>query len=125
MSTKKRKPAPKFQLQFDHARIPELARQYLAQRYQGGTNADADRAMENAGERIVSGLQSATNTELRQQADLIYDWKSPRRKDLFLKNSDQAVADALREAASAKSVRKALAALTELDGVGVKMASAV
>jgi hypothetical protein len=43
-----RRAIPKFQLQYDSAPIPELAAAYLASLYRGGTNAEADRAMEDA-----------------------------------------------------------------------------
>lgn len=114
-----RSPISKFQPQYDPTRIHELAAEDLASPYRGGTYASADQAMENAGNRIVNGIST------RLDANVIYEWKSPRRMDVFGKNSDADVAQALQDAINPRSVRKAVAALTRLEGVGVKMASAI
>lgn len=109
----------KFQLRYSPADIPRFAAEYLAEVTQGRTGAQWDQEMENAGKNIVNG--SGT----RNDANTIYRWKSRRRMDLFRRNSDAEVAQALKDAIGARSVRKALDALTQLEGVGVKMASAI
>jgi hypothetical protein len=44
-----------FRLQYDPGLIPELAEKYLRTPYKGGTTADADRRMEEAGRRFANG----------------------------------------------------------------------
>ena len=108
-----------FKPQYKPAGIQKLITQYLKTPNQSGTAADKERKMEEAGSRIVNSTMS------RQDADIIYKWKSPRRMDLFSMNKDGDVLQALREAIAAKSPREAIESLTRLQGVGVKMASAI
>lgn len=109
----------KFELQYAPADIQKLIAQYLDTPNQSGTAADKERKMEDAGRRIVQSTGS------RQDADIIYKWKSPRRMDLFSKNTDGEVSQALTDAIAAKTPREAVESLTRLKGVGVKMASAI
>ena len=102
-----------FLLQYDPADIPKLAAEYMA------TFAEADREMETAGRRIASGDFSRTNLEV------IYRWKSARRIGLLANNTDSTIAQALQRATSARDVREAVLLLMRLEGVGVKMASAI
>jgi hypothetical protein len=111
--TRSRKEPPNFQLQYDPADIPKLAAKYMA------TWAKADGEMEAAGRRIASGELTRTNLEV------IYRWKSARRIGLLANNTDATIAQALKRAISAKEVREAVRSLTCLEGVGVKMASAI
>jgi hypothetical protein len=104
------------QPQYDLSRIPELAAKYLM------TLADADRLMEEAGSCLVNGPHDLSDLET------IVRWKSPRRMDRFRLNSPDEVKTAIRnaiDATHAGDVRCAIKALTRLDGVGVKMASAI
>jgi hypothetical protein len=111
-----------FQPQYDLSRIRGLAAKYLTTPYKGGTAADADRKMEEAGRRLVSGPFNLADVET------VVEWKSPRRMDRFKLNSAEQVEAAVRraiEATDAGDVRRAVSALTKLAGVKVKMASAI
>jgi hypothetical protein len=95
---------------------------YLTSPYRGGTLADADRKMEEAGERLVRGPFNLMDVET------IVEWKSARRMDRFRLNSPEEVEVSITqaiEATSAANVRGAVSALTKLAGVKVKMASAI
>jgi hypothetical protein len=108
-----KKGTPNFQLQYDPANIPKLAAEYMA-------NPRAnDQVMEDAGRRIASGDFSRPNLEV------IYRWKSPRRIRLLGQNTDAEIEQALKQAIGAADAKEAVDALTTLDGVGVKMASAI
>lgn len=111
-----------FRLQYNPALIPKLAAKYMATPYKGGIAADADREMEEAGERLVNDPSDL------EAVKAIVKWKSPRRMDRFRLNSAEQVEAAIREAIEATAagdVRRAVKALTRLAGVGVKMASAI
>jgi hypothetical protein len=108
-----------FKVQYNPADIQKLITQYLNTPNQNGTAADKERNMEAAGRRIVQSTMS------RQDADIIYKWKSARRMDLFSNNTDGEVLQALRDAIAAKTPREAIESLTRLQGVGIKMASAI
>ena len=112
----------KFHLQYDSTEIANLAAQYMATPYKGGTGADADREMEEAGSRVL------TSSFARSDVNTVYKWKSPRRMDRFKLNSDCEMQQALRlaiDATHAGNVVAAVTALLSLKGVGVKMASAI
>jgi hypothetical protein len=114
-----RKRPSEFQLQYDPTDIPKLAAEYMASSIRGMTRAEDDQEMEEAGSRIVSGDLSLQNLRV------IYRWKSHRRIGLLDKNTDAAIGQALKQAVCAKTIREAVDSLTCLDGVGVKMASAI
>lgn len=116
---RRRSPHQNFQLQYDHVDIPQFAAEYLATRYKGGTAADEDRKMEEAGRSIVGGEVTRRNVEK------IYKWKSHRRMDLFVQNTDEEIEQAVIGAINAKTPKEAIESLTRLEGVGVKMASAI
>jgi hypothetical protein len=107
------------QLQYDHADILKLSAEYLATLYKGRTAADWDQEMEDAGRRIVNSAATRKNIEQ------VYRWKSHRRMDLFVQNADEQIAEAVTGAIAAKTPREAVESLTRLEGVGVKMASAI
>lgn len=104
---------PNFQLQYDPADIPKLAKSYMA------VSAAADAQMEDAGKRIVNGDFSSSNLKK------ICEWKSRRRIRLLDNNTDEVIEQALKAAVNPKDVRDAVNSLTQLEGVGVKMASAI
>jgi len=106
-------------LQYDNSDIPKLSAEYLATLYKGRTAAEWDRDMEEAGRRIVNGAPTRKNVKE------VYRWKSHRRMDLFVQNTDEEIAQAVTGAIAAKTPRKAVESLTRLKGVGVKMASAI
>jgi len=107
------------QLQYDPADIPKLSAEYLATLYKGRTAAAFDRDMEDAGRRIVNGAPTPKNVEE------VYRWKSHRRMDLFVQNTEEEIAEAVTGAIAAKTPREAVESLARLKGVGVKMASAI
>jgi hypothetical protein len=102
-----------FILQYDPAEILKLAAEYMV------TFAGDDREMEQAGKRIAGGQFSRANLET------VCRWKSPRRLDLLVKNTDAEIEQALKLALNAADVKSAVNALLPLPGVGVKMASAI
>ncbi len=104
---------PTFQLQYDPADIPKLARKYMA------VSAEDDGKMEDAGRRIARGDFSRSNLEV------ICGWKSRRRVRLLKDNTDAEIKEALKSAVNATDVKSAVLSLTTLAGVGVKMASAI
>jgi len=108
-----------FKVQYTPADTGALVNKYLDTPNKSGKAADKERQMEDAGRCIVQSTGS------RQDADIIYRWKSPRRMDLFRKNTDGEVSQALTDAIAAKTPREAIESLTRLQGVGVKMASAI
>jgi len=111
---------PDFRLQYGRADIPKLSAQYLATVSKGRTAAEWDREMEEAGGRIVNGEVARKNVET------VYRWKSHRRMDLFVQNTDEEIAEELTNAIAAKTnPREAVESLTRLKGVGVKIASAI
>jgi hypothetical protein len=76
--------------------------------------------MQEAGRRIVNGEVARENVEA------VYRWKSHRRMDLFVQNTDEEIAEAVTSAIAAKTTpREAVESLTRLKGVGVKIASAI
>jgi len=117
----RRKKLTKFQLRYDPADIPKLAAEYMATPYEGGTAADKERKMEDAGQRIAGGDFSRRNLEI------VCEWKSKRRIGLLTENTDAEIKQALKRAraTSAADVKGAVSSLTGLAGVGVKMASAI
>ena len=108
-----------FQLQYDYADIAKLSAEYLTTLYKGRRAADWDREMEEAGRRMVNGEVT------RDNAETVYKWKSPRRMDLFVQNTNEEIAEALTRAIAAENPTDAVESLTTLEGVGVKMASAI
>jgi len=103
-----------FALQYDSSMVKPLAAEYKRD------DPDAsDEAMEAAGKRIAEGNFSIDNLEI------IYDWKSPRRRALLRLNSSERIERALKNALRAQDVGQAVCALTQLKGIGVKMASAI
>ena len=106
-------PSPEFRLQYDPVLIPELATEYMR------SGAEQDREAEAAGARILAGERT------RQNLEIICRWKSKRRFKLLGLNSDDEIASALHQAIQVDSIGEATSALTELHGVGVKMASAI
>jgi hypothetical protein len=119
LARRPRRPTPKFQLSYDPSDITRFAADYMASPYKDRTAADEDREMEEAGSRIVNGAFSSRDVQT------IYRWKSARRMDLFAKNTDAQIEQAVLNAIAAKTPGEAIAALTCLSGVGVKMASAI
>jgi hypothetical protein len=113
-------PSPNFQLQYDRGDIPKLSAEYSATGSKGRTAAEWDREMEEAGRRIVNGEVARKNVET------VYRWKSHRRMDLFVQNTDEEIAEAVTNAITAKTTpSEAVESLTRLRGVGVKIASAI
>jgi hypothetical protein len=108
-----RKARPSFQLQYDPAEIRILEAEYLE------TSKEDDQEMEDAGKRIASGDYRRENLEA------ICRWKSVRRIGLLSYNTDSEIELALKRAIGAADVKEAVDSLTPLDGVGVKMASAI
>ena len=108
-----------FRLQYDPADIRTLAGEYMETPYKGRTAADEDREMEAAGRRITNGETT------RENAEKVYRWKSARRMDLFVQNTDGKIEQALTSAIAARTAREAIECLTRLKGVGIKMASAI
>jgi hypothetical protein len=100
-----------FRLQFEPARIKELAASY---QYGDDTEPLA------AGRRIASGDFSRGNVEV------IFRWKTRGRGVSRLQgNPDLEISDALRLAGSAKTERAAVAVLCGLGGVDIPVASAI
>ncbi len=104
---------PDFQLQYNAADIPRLAAEYMR------TQAERDQEMEDAGRRISNGPVR------RRDLETIYRWKSARRIALFRKNTDAQIELAPKEAINGADIKQAVCSLVRLDGVGVKMASAI
>jgi hypothetical protein len=104
---------PHFQLQYNPADIPSLAAEYMR------TQRERDQEMEDAGRRIANGPVR------RSDLETIYRWKSARRIALFRKNTDLQIELALEEAIKRADIKQAICSLARLDGVGVKMASAI
>ena len=103
---------PNFNLQYPSADIQKLAKEYV---YKDGD----DKGMLDAGKRIRKEDYSLENLEV------IYRWKSQRKIGLFRKNSPEEIKQALKRASEAKDVKEAVDSLTQLDGVAVRMASAI
>ena len=100
-----------FELQFDPADIPALARRY-------GPKRD-DKALA-AGSRIRGGEYT------REHLLEIFEWKTNGRgRSRLLLNCDNEIEDALRLAVRAKTERAAIAVLVGLHGVLVPVASAI
>jgi hypothetical protein len=100
-----------FDLQFDAACIPALARLY---------RPEQDDAALAAGARIRDGKGK------RAELSAIFEWKTKGRgRSRLSANTDEEVADALSLAAAAKTTRSALAVLRGLRGVDVPVASAI
>jgi hypothetical protein len=103
--------ASEFKLQFDPAKIGQLAQRY-------DYKSDDDPLA--AGARIASGDYGRSNIET------IFEWKTNGSgRSRLSKNSDEEIADALRLAAHAKTERAAIAVLVGLHGVHVPVASAI
>ncbi|MFZ0732201.1 MAG: hypothetical protein WAM79_07750 [Candidatus Sulfotelmatobacter sp.] len=111
-----------FDIQYEAADIPGLAATYLATPYKNWTAADEDRLAEEAGWRLVNAPFNLADVET------IVLWKSHRRMDLFDRNRSSDVEAAIDDAIAAThagDVQRAVKALTNLAGVGVKLASAI
>jgi hypothetical protein len=111
-----------FEIKYDPADIPALAARYLATPYKNWTAADEDRLAEEAGWRLVNAPFNLADVKT------IVLWKSHRRMDLFDQNDSADVESAIIDAIAATragDVQGAVKALTQLAGVGVKMASAI
>jgi hypothetical protein len=109
------KPQPK------PADITALSTRYMATPYKHWTVADEDQLALDAGYRLVNAGSDM------EDAKTIVRWKSPRRMDLFELNTPPDVEAAIKAAIAATrdgDVSRAVTALMQLDGVGLKMATA-
>jgi hypothetical protein len=102
-----------FVLQFDCSQVNGLAARYLKQ-YQGEDE-----------EALKAGSSIAGGDYRRKNLKAIVRWKSQRRIALIDENRDPEIADALRLAINATTVRSAIAVLCGLNGVEVRVASAI
>jgi hypothetical protein len=112
-----------FKMQYHHTEILDRASKYLEKRENNGrTGAQEDRRMERAGRCLV-------NRPFRFACVvMIVLWKSHRPLWLFVKNERSDVEAAIKAAIAAThavDVRRAVTSLTNLKGVGLKMASAI
>jgi hypothetical protein len=112
-----------FKMQYPATEIPDRAKKYMEKREANGrTGAQEDRRMERAGRCLVN------RTFRYACVVMIVLWKSGRRIDLFKLNSPEAVEAAIKEAIAATKagdVKRAVTSLMTLEGVGLKMATAI